>query len=164
MSDVSEVAAATIATARGRCKLAVSFINQGDYNAALPLLESAVKELGGALGEDHQATAVAQRELARTLLELDEIERARKVATSALSILDTTAGPLSDASLITVACLIRLEANPKVGGGARLQNLLKRAKSAIANSKQRGGAVGHLAEEVGTATEITHCRTAQWQP
>ena len=61
-----------------------------DYNAALPLLESAVKELSGALGPQHQATAVAQRELARTLLELGEHGRARAVAVEALRILDAT--------------------------------------------------------------------------
>ena len=136
-----------------------------------------MKELSGALGPRHQATAVAQRELSRTLLELGDLDRARVIAVEALRTLDATvthdrprrllpslpsssktvrfcccsqAGPLSDASLITVACLVRLEANPVVGvgGGGRLQALLHRAKSAIANSTERGGAVAHLAEEV----------------
>jgi len=79
------------------------------------------------------------------------MEEAERHAREALSILDKEAGPSSDPSLITLACLVRVEASkPRPNPG--LDVLLTRAKGVIGSGRERGGALSHLSEEVWRAS------------
>ena len=113
--------------------IAVHFIDSGDYKSAQPLLDAAVTRLQDALGEEHTATAVARRELARCFIAGKQPRQAVEEARAALKVLSASGGEESGPAVIALATLIQAEAS--MPHSVELPELISRARKMLVKAE-----------------------------
>ena len=149
-----------MSTAQDDCAAAVECIRGGNFEDARGLLERSVAAFVQSFGEEHQVTAVAQRELARVYIQLEQYDKAEGtshpapcadrmlsgVAEKSFDVLyDASSSPPGSGAVSALARLILARA------GLHKWAVLESELSLGSNILKGGGVVGEAARELKAA-------------